>query len=417
MKKFLKPFMLMMALVAMFTIVSCDKEEDVKFELLTFKSGDIDLNGASAATGVSTEPTLVMTFSKDIDVTGLTVTMKQVYDNAVVVVTKDVTAKVVTLTVPKLASGTSYELTVSGLKSKDGEMFDPITRSFTTAGGFVPTGQVAYWPFNGNTNDEQGAYDPTASQVVAITYGADRKGGANGAAVFNGDNSIVEVSGADALINTANFTVSFWVKTNSDHLNADGNPTGHFVFGLGAFYGIQYEIFGGYDGSKFAIQYAMADNKTGAEDMWFPALATDNTTGGWQGWDYAKSLTAEQMMAKLKDNWVHIVYTYSGADRKGTIYFDGVKMKSFDFDLWPDGDAKRAVSGMKWGGAAPDVVNELAFGFVQSRAGTMWDAEGWGGYDFATSNHFKGSLDEFRIFHKALSAQEVDLLYKSEKGN
>jgi hypothetical protein len=45
----------------------------------------------------------------------------------------------------------------------------------------------------------------------------------------------------------------------------------------------------------------------------------------------------------------------------------------------------------------------------------MWDAESWGGYNFPTSNHFKGTLDEVRIFHKAISAQEVELLYNSEK--
>jgi len=90
-------------------------------------------------------------------------------------------------------------------------------------------------------------------------------------------------------------------------------------------------------------------------------------------------------------------------------------MKSFDFDLWPAGDDKTRVTGIEYAGVEPDVKNELAFGFIQSRGGTMWDAEGWGGYDFAGANHFKGSLDEFRIFHKALSAQEVTLLYNSEK--
>lgn len=411
MKNFLKPFMLIMALVAMFTIVGCDKEEDVKFELLTLTSGTIDLNGATAATGVSTNAVIVATFSKDVDATAATVTLKQTYDNANMNVTVVAEGKVVTMTTALLASGTTYELTVAGLKAKDGDLFDNVVRSFTTAGSFVPTGQVAYWPFNGNANDEFGAYDPTASQVVSITYGPDRKGGASGAAVFNGDNSIIEVSNGGNLITSSNLTVSFWVKTDGTH------DAGHFVFGLGAFYGMQYEIFGGYDGSKFAIQYAMADNKTGAEDMWFPSEATDNTTGGWQGWDYAKSLTKDQMIAKLKNNWLHIVYTYNGAEKKGTLYFDGVKMKSFDFDLWPDGDAKRGVTGIKWAGVLPDVANEFAFGFIHSRAGSMWDAEGWGGYDFATANHFKGSLDEFRIFHKALSAQEVDLLYKSEKAN
>ncbi len=89
-------------------------------------------------------------------------------------------------------------------------------------------------------------------------------------------------------------------------------------------------------------------------------------------------------------------------------------MKSFEFDLWPDGTVQRTVKALIYAGVEPDNVNELAFGFIQSRAGTMWDNEGWGGYDFPTSQHFKGYLDEVRIFHKTLSAQEIDLMYNSE---
>ena len=34
---------------------------------------------------------------------------------------------------------------------------------------------------------------------------------------------------------------------------------------------------------------------------------------------------------------------------------------------------------------------------------------------FTTSNHFKGMLDDVRIFHVALTETEVQLLYNSEK--
>ncbi len=399
-----------LALVAMVKFSSCS-EEEVVFDLATLTAGEINLNGATAATGVPTTGVIKASFSKDIDPAGIVVMLTQSYDEAKINVTVTVSGKDLTLKPDAMAGGTQYILKVSGLKSTDGEAFANVERSFTTVGSFVPVGVFAYWPFDGNANDAVGAFDPSTNQIVGITYGADRKGGANGAAMFNGDNSIIEVSNGSTLMNTQNFTISFWVKTDATH------DAGHFVFGLGAFNGIQFEIFGGYDGCKFAIQYAMADNKTGAEDMWLPALATDNTTGGWKGWDYAKSLTAEQMMAKLKNNWLNVVYTYNAADKKGTMYFDGVKMKSFDFDLWDEADAKRGVTGLKYGGKEPDVKDELAFGFVHSRGGTMWDAEPWGGYDFATANHFKGSLDEFRIFHKALTAKEIELMYNSEKGN
>jgi len=92
-----------------------------------------------------------------------------------------------------------------------------------------------------------------------------------------------------------------------------------------------------------------------------------------------------------------------------------VKMKSQDFNLWPDGDAKRFVTGLKYRGVAPEVVNELAFGFIRSRAGTLWDAEDWGGYDKPGANHFKGSLDDIIIYNKVLTEAEIGLMYNSGK--
>lgn len=409
MRKLFNSTLFFVAIAAIVTTMSCN-EDEVKFELLSLKAGDINLNGAEAATGVPADAVITATFSKPIDETSLDLTMIQDYDDAEVTIVVDIVSSVVTITPSSLGSGASYILEMTTVKSAEGEVLPALTRNFTTVGSFVPTGQLAYWSFEDNANDVLGSFDPSANGIVDITYTASRNTNAGKAATFNGTTSIIEVPNGDQLITGTNFTLSFWVKTNSTDITH-----GHFVMGLGAYYGLQFEIFGGYDGAKFAIQYAKADGTTTAEDMWLPALATDNTNGGWQGWDYAKSLTVNEMIAILKDTWLHVVYTYDGADRKGTLYYNGIKMKSFDFDLWPEGDAKRGITGLKYGGVTPDVVNELAFGFIQSRAGTMWDAETWGGYGFPEANHFKGQLDDIRVFHKSLSAQEVKLMYDSEK--
>lgn len=404
-------------------MTGCKKDEDPKpLNVNSLMTGDIDLNAASAPTDVPVNPSIIATFTTNVDPTTATadnITLIRDYDDATIELTISVSDKSVTITpTSALGEGTLYQISfTTGLASVDGlALSEALTRSFTTQGTFVPTGQVAYWNFDNNTDDQVGDWDPTASDVVAITYADARSTDFGKAASFDGDASIIEVPNGDLLINTTMFTLSFWVKTNSEgHVNADGNPTGHYVMGLGAFYGFQYEIFGGYDGSKFAIRYGLEDGSTASEDMWFPSEATDNTNGGWQGWDFAKSLTADQMMGIIKDKWYHVVYTFNGEEKAGTLYFNGEKMKSFDFDLWPDGDAKRTVTGMKYGGSEPDVVNKLAFGFIQSRDGTMWDTEPWGGYDFTTANHFKGLLDDVRIFHAALTSMEVQLLYNSEK--
>ncbi|MBE0675422.1 MAG: hypothetical protein IH591_12245, partial [Bacteroidales bacterium] len=114
----------------------------------------------------------------------------------------------------------------------------------------------------------------------------------------------------------------------------------------------------------------------------------------------------------LKDNWINVVYTYNGATKVGTLYFNGQRMKAFDFNLWPVGDAKRGVTGMKYAGLAAG--NKLALGFIQGRNNRTITDE-WADYSLPANNHFKGQLDDIRFWHKALSENEILLMYNSEK--
>lgn len=402
-------------------VSSCEDDSPADLNIVSVLAGTIDLNGATAPTNVPVNPSIVVTFNVDVDATtanATNITLTQDYDDANVPVTITAAGKTVTIApTANLAGGALYELKIkAGLLSKDKQPLAEVARTFTTDGTFTPAGAIAMWTFEDTANDIVGAFDPASSGIVDISYTASRNTKAGKAATFNGTTSIIEVPNGDMLISTNNFTISFWAKANSEgHVDGDGNPKGHFVLGLGAFYGIQFEMFGNYEGAKFAISYKYADNTTGAEDMWFPAGATDNTNGGWQGWDFAKNVAAPDMVSMLKDKWLHVTYTYNATTRQGTLYYNGEKMKSFDFDLWPDADAKRTVTGLTWAGVAPEVMNELAFGFVQSRAGTLWDAEPWGGYDQATANHFRGQLDDVKFYHKVLTPAEITLMYNSEK--
>jgi hypothetical protein len=385
----------------------CKKEDDpTPLTLVSLVAGTIDLNGATAATTVPVEPVIVATFSTNIDATTATaanIKLERIFDAADVPLTLTVSGKTITITPnEELYGGANYELSVSAaLKSTDGLAIPALTRAFTTLGSFVPSGQIAYWNFEDNANDQVGAYDPLPADIIDITYTASRKTAAGKAATFNGSTSIIEVPNGDDLMNTNNFSWSFWVKTNSTD-----KTNGHWVMGCAGFSGMQFEIFGSYDGAKFAITYKLADGTGAAEDMWFPALADL----GWQGWNFAKSLTVEQMQALLKDSWLHVVYTYNATTKEGTLYYNGEKMKSFDFDLWPDGDAKRGVTGLKYNGS--ELGTNLAFGFFQGRNNMTHT---WADYADLSAPHFKGQLDDIRIFHKTLTGQEVLLMYNSEK--
>jgi len=411
-------FILALLALSVVLLPSCSDDEPANLILDSLTASEIDLNGAVSPTGIPNTPTITATFSTKLNVATVnsgTVKLIQDYNNTEVEITITVTENVVTVTpVNALGSGTLHELQLlAGIQSDKDQPLGVLNRTFTTSGTFSPAGIIAHWTFEGNANDIVGNYNPSASAIVDITYTPSRNAAGGNAATFNGTTSIIEIPNADQLINTTDLTLSFWVKTKSEgHVDVNGNPKGHFVMGLGAFYGFQYEVFGGYDGSKFAFRYQL-DGETAAEDMWLPSLATDATNGGWQGWDFARSVEPDAMMTLLKDQWLHVTYTFDSQDRKGTLYYNGQKMKSFD--LWPEGDVKRTASGLTWAGVAPEVVNELALGFVHSRAGTMWDNEPWGGYDFPGANHFGGQLDDIKFYHKVLSENEIVLMYDSEK--
>jgi hypothetical protein len=398
--------LLFIAVALLLMLTGCKKDPE-PLALVSLMAGTIDLNGATSPSNVPVSPTIVATFNVDVDpatATTSNITMVQDYDDAPVTLTITTTGNTITI-VPQASLGTGalYQLSFgAGLKSIDALAITPFQRTFTTEGTFAPAGAKAHFNFEDNANDVIGPWDPAPADIIGITYTASRKAAAGKAATFNGTTSIIEIPNGDLLMNTASFTVAFWMKTNSA-----SKTNGHFVMGLAGWNGFQYEVFGGYDGSKFAFQYQLATG-TASEDMWFPALADL----GWQGWTYAKSLTVAEMTALLKDNWINVVYTYNAPTKVGTLYFNGVKMKSFDFNMWPTGDAKKGVTGLKYAGLAAG--NHLALGFIQGR-NNRTITDGWADYADPANNHFKGQLDDLRFWNKALTENEILLMYNSEK--
>ena len=422
-----KPFVIfnVMLIVAGLMIggISCKKKEDpITFSMSSLKAllagGSIDMNGQTSPTNIPTNPTIVAGFTVAVSgssVTASTVTLTNTLNNAIIDLTLTPSGSQITIVpVTPLGTGTPYTLKVNGIKSTDGQSITNLTRNFTTAGPYAPDGAIAYWSFDGNANDQIGTFNPSANGIVAITYDNSFNTIAGQCARFNGTTSIIEIPNGDLLSNTQDFTLCFWVKTNSvGHVDAGGNPKGHFVMGLGAYYGFQFEIAGDYGNCKLAATYDNGAGGSFSDDLGFNGDGKTGANGGWQGWTFCKDLTGSGGVAALiKDKWAFVVISFDHLTKIATIYINGEKMKSMDFNLWPAGDPKTGAAGLKYAGVVPDVVNELAFGFIQSRAGTMWATEPWGGYQFPTANHFGGWLDEVRIYHRTLTETEIAAMYK-----
>lgn len=81
---------------------------------------------------------------------------------------------------------------------------------------YIPTsGLVGWWPFNGNANDESGNGNNGTVNGAALT--ADRNGNANKAYSFNGTNNYINVNSSISL-NTYNMnalSISGWFKANT----------------------------------------------------------------------------------------------------------------------------------------------------------------------------------------------------------
>ncbi len=405
---------LLLSAVFFIGLNSCKKDEKTPLTLSTLVAGTIDMNGATAPSNIPANPTITATFATEVDAataTAANITMMREYDDTSITIDISVAGKIVTI-IPSenLATGALHKLNFgTGLKSTDGEALTAaIERSFTTDGFFAPAGMIAHWNFEDNAEDQIGSFN--ASATVGVSYVDGRKATAGKAASFNGTTSIIEIPNGDQLENP-DFTISFWVK-------AMDQSKGHFVIGLGAFYGFQFEIAGDFSNCKLAAGYSYEGGADTAifTDNWWNGDGKTKDNGGWQGCVTNKDLTATGGVAGLlKEKWAHVVCTYNSTSKVGTIYINNDKVKAQDFNLWPATDKWVKCTGMMWGGKTPDVVNELAFGFIQSRAGTMWDGETWGGYDFPEANHFKGLLDDVRIFNKSITEAEVTLMYNSEK--
>lgn len=396
------------------TLNSCKEDEPPALSLVTLTADGVDLNGATSATGISVDASIVATFNVAVDQTSAAagITLTRQFDAAAVPVTVTVSGAEVTIN-PNgdFSTGTLFILNIAPtvLSTEGKGLSTAVERNFSSEGTFAVPGAFAHWTFEDNANDIIGTFDPTASQVVAITYEAGRKADAGKAASFNGTTSIIEISNGDQLMNNGSWALSLWVKPNSSL------GKGHFVVGLGAFYGFQFEIPSNFNSFKLAASYGHA-NPAGAggfnTDLW--ADGTGNL--GWQGWTFSKDFTAAGgMNTVIKDKWAHYVFVYDATAKTGTIYLNSEKIKEQDFDLWPANANETFTTGLKYRGAEPDVKNELAFGFIQSRAGTMWATEPWGGYTMPGANHFHGLLDDVIIYKKVLTAAEVTAMYNSGK--
>jgi hypothetical protein len=404
-------------IAAVILIDSCKKDNPAPLSLGTLMAGTIDLNAAIAPTNVPVMPAITATFTTDVNAASATadvITLTEDYDAVSIPLTFSVSGKVVTITPTKnLANGALYKLAVTaGLKATNGQSLTAINRSFTTLGSFLPAGVFAYWNLDGNANDQTGTYNAITGGVIDVTYVTSRNTASGQAASFNGTTSLIEFPNGNVLENSSDFSLSFWMKTDTTAKRSQ------FVMGLAGWNGFQFEIntnvYGTQKGQcKLAAQYSINDGTSASQDLWFDGSGSTKDNGGWQGWTFCKDLnsgTGTGANALIAQKWAHIVCTYDHATKIGTLYINGEKMKAQDFNLYPT--PLLNATGLKYAGLAAN--NSFVLGFIQDKVSpTITDD--WASYSLPGNNHFKGLLDDVAIYHTALTPALITLMYNSGK--
>lgn len=208
------------------------------------------------------------------------------------------------------------------------------------------TGLVAYYPFNGNANDETGnGHDGTVSNVVLTT---DRKSETDKAYAFNGStSSISALAHTDWSFNGGDFSIAAWINVNTigtSRIVSAGYDANDGIWGLG--FG-QNSGWGSGNRINFFV---------------------------YSGGSY-QDFNSNEITAYTAGQWTHV-----GIVRKGTLL-------TFYFNGQPVG----STTSMSF---LANANSYLSIGCRQQNSGTLIE-------------YFNGKIDELRIYKRALSPNEM----------
>ena len=224
----------------------------------------------------------------------------------------------------------------------------------------VPTnGLVAWWPFNGNANDESG--NGNNGLAVGPTLTTNRTGESNSAYLFDGTNDYINISPALSELNSlSEITISTWIYK-------DGA-------GLGTYF--SHWIDNGQPSTPIGITQAI-----NSSDKFTVAMI-----GGQQ--------TSSQSSISL-NNWNNITLVYNGSNLTGSklkLYVNGVFIENM-----------------------PDTNIPLKSGMVANRTYIGANAAFPDNFNNSIYQYFKGKIDDVAIWNRGLTTEEISKIYKGEK--
>ena len=299
-------------------------------------------------------------------------------------------------------SGYAFAITLGlGLAATSCSSDDSSSTPLPDIGGYANANEVgasdlvAYWPLNGSGTESK------SSTLPATTVGASYEAGAKGQALklINGYLKYPAIAALGQNMNA--YTMSAWVKVKNNKTPTSGSVS---VF-LSLTRPNEWEgnmNFYAETGQKPAVE---DDGRVNDSIVFKHSFRT--TTSGGEGYDNISHLepwmVADNLVTPGKHvaapnvvggTWAHAVVTWDGATNKLLVYSNGQKINNPAFEV--RGSNTSIVFD------TPTFPMIGAFGNVDTTTDT-WNKA------------MTGSVDEIRVWKKALNAADINALYELEK--
>ena len=231
-------------------------------------------------------------------------------------------------------------------------------------GDSLDSGLVAYYPFNGNANDESGQGNHGTMHGGAWT--SDRFGNMNQAVMLDGIDDYIEAASSDSLNIQDSITIAVWFKTDNPDVTEDGEPATlvakHYTQWTRS-YALWFwnESFAPHRAGMFEFRLHQPDN--GDTSVFVPYVS----------W--------------FDNRWHMVAATYDYAEGTALVYLDGLLQKE-------------------------QVVGQ----FLQMTTTIPLTLGCYVGFSSVNGRRgfYRGCLDDVRLYNRALSASEIAQLYWGE---
>jgi Concanavalin A-like lectin/glucanases superfamily len=254
----------------------------------------------------------------------------------------------------------AYAINEKGITYGEEKTFFVPVNGYSASSQVAASSLVGYWAFNGGYIDSVSKVAGTPNHATAISFVQ----GIVGQAVQVKSPGYINTNVANTIASLKSFTMAFWVQQPS---SLASGPSTYMPFSLNKA-GYSWEQ------TKFFMLFDRADNasnsygKIALMDQWFDK---------------------GQVWPRMLDTkWHQMAISYDGTTGALRVYVDGTLLsQSNGFSVNPQNNFSGADS--------------FTLGGPDDNANTV---NGW-------MNSLSGNLDEFRVFNKVLTADEIMALY------